>query len=212
MNKLLKTLGLALFLGAALFVTSCDKKSNAPDMPGEGVIEYLDATAYDKWVYFSFAKAKEVKVDDPAKSMDWDVAFRRNNFRVNAAEGYNGKGGVVKTDSVKFTSKFDPTRLNFKGNTIAMIELQSRMGLGEGQKPKMEKQPYLYEGTPNTYTLFTIDMSKMMEGARAMYAIRENIFVFKGADGKSLYKFKMLGSVNAKGQRGGTLSFQYEKI
>ena len=216
MNKLLKTLSLALFVGVTLFATSCDKKNNGnePEPPanGKGKIEYLDATAYDKWVYFSFAKGQAVTVEDPAKSKDWDVAFRRNNIRVNAVVGYNGNGGVVKTDSVDFASKFDLNLLEFKTNTMAMIELQSRMGLPQGQEPKTEKQPYLFEGTPNSYTLFTIDMSKMMEGARAMYAIRKNIFIFKGADGKSIYKFKMLDSVNAKGQKGGTLSFQYEKI
>lgn len=214
MNKLLKTLSLALFVGAALFVTSCDKKSNAPDgpTPGDGKIEYLDATAYDKWVYFSFAKGQEVKVDDPTKSMDWDVAFCRNNIRVNAVLGYNGKAGVVKTDSIDFASKFDLKLLEFKTNTMALIKLESGMGLPQGQQPKMEMQPYVYEGKPNSYTLFTIDMNRMREGARAMYAIRNNIFVFKGADGKTVYKFKMLDSVNAKGQKGGTLSFQYEKI
>lgn len=216
MKKLLRTLSLALFMGVTLLATSCDKKNNGnepePRVKGEGKIEYLDATAYDKWVYFSFAKGEEVKVDDPAKSMDWDVAFRRNNIRVNATVGYNGKAGVVKTASTDFTSQIDAKLLEFKANTMAIIELQSRMGLPEGQEPKMEKQPYLFEGTPNSYTLFEIHMDKMREGARAMYPIRKEIFVFRAADGKTIYKFKMLDSVNAKGQKGGTLSFQYAKI
>lgn len=214
MKRFFQTLSCAFIVGLAVALVSCDKKDNGkqPDPSGAKKIEYLNATAYDKWVYFSFAKGMEVKVEDPAKSLEWDAAFCRNQVRVNAATGYSGKGGVVMTETEDFASKFDVNTLQFKGNTEGMIKLESGMGLQPGQKPRMEMQAFVNEGTPNTFTLFTINMKNMQQGAAAMYPVRKNIFLFKSADGNTIYKFRMTASVNAKGQLGGTLSFEYEKL
>lgn len=218
MNKFSKVLCAALLAGLTLMTTSCDKnnKNNPEPQPKKPTevkkAEYIDATAYDKWTYFSFATGKVVEVAKPETSTEWDVAFNRANIRVNAALGYPGKAGVVMTGSTDFNAEIKTAGLEFKTNVEAMLKVESGMGLPEGQAPKMEKQKFVYVGKPNTYQLFDIDMKKMMEGAAAMYPVRKNIFVFRAADGKTYYKLRMTGSTNAKGKRGATLSFQYQEL
>lgn len=51
-----------------------------------------DADKKNAYHYFSFAEAKEVTIDDPAESKDWDLAFQAQNIKLNG--GHNGKGGV----------------------------------------------------------------------------------------------------------------------
>lgn len=195
----------------AFILVSCNKKEDIPVASTKVTIEDLNATAWDKWVYFSFATGKEVTVTEPEKSMEWDVAFRRNNFRINGANGFNGKAQVCLTESEDFDAVSSSAAKAFVGNIEATIKASSGMG-----KPVQIETTYYVSSAPtfdkNTTLLFNVDMSKMMEGAAAMYPIVKKVFVFRSADGKSLYKFQMVRSVNSKGSNGGTLSFNYQKI
>lgn len=209
MNKTINTLvGLLLF---GFLFSACGKKGEAPINAMDKTVENVDATAWDKWVYFSFEKGKVVTVDDPTKSLEWDMAFRRNNFRVNGANGFAGKAEVSMTSSQDYEAVDRSTAQAFVGNIEATIKKTSGMG-----GPVVEETTFYVSSAPthdkNTVLLYTIDRSKMMEGAAAMYPIVRNVFVFRAADGKKLYKFSMLRSVNSKGENGGTLSFKYKQI
>ena len=38
----------------------------------------VDASSYFNWVYFSFDTGSIVPVDEPENSLEWDLAFKRN--------------------------------------------------------------------------------------------------------------------------------------
>ena len=218
MNKLLKTLSLALFVGVTLFATSCDKKNNGnePEPPanGKGKIEYLDASAHDKWTYFSFVTGKVVEVSDPKNSMDWDVAFHRGDIRVNGSEGFSGKGGVFMTENTDINAKIDVKTINFKTNVEALLQVESGMIAQQENRPvKTEKQYYVFVGEKmNEYRFFAYNPDSQMGDVKNMYPVNKKVFVFKGADGKSIYKVQPTDVIDAKGRRSGFLSFNYEKI
>lgn len=219
MKKLLRTLSLALFMGVTLLATSCDKKNNGnePEPPVTGEVkkaEYIDASAYDKWVYFSFATGKEVKVSDPKNSKDWDVAFHRGDIRVNGAEGFSGKGGVFMTEGTDLNAKIDTKNINFKTNTEALVQVESGMIAKQENRPvKTEKQHYVFVGEKtNEYRLFAYNPNSQMGDVKNMYPANKKIFVFRGADGKSIYKVQLADVLDAKGRKAGFLSFNYAKI
>lgn len=221
MKKLAKTLALVLLCGGALFVTSCNnskgpkkvQEKEKPDTPEANEVKkvsYLDATQYGAWIYFSFAKGAVVEVADAAKSMEWDAAFSRNQFKVNDKAGFAGDAAVAKTTAQSLDAVKDVKGLEFKGNVKAQFQIQG----GMGKEKKFEDQYYVTDAkgkSPNSYLLFTLNM-KGMGDPKKMYPINKNVFVFKTADGKSYYKLQMVDALNNKGQKGGTLSFNIQKI
>jgi hypothetical protein len=51
----------------------------------------VDASAPDRWTFFSFSRGTVVESPGP---LDWDLAFRRFRIIVNGGEGFRGIGGV----------------------------------------------------------------------------------------------------------------------
>ncbi|MCL3781967.1 hypothetical protein EMN47_16395 [Prolixibacteraceae bacterium JC049] len=61
----------------------------------------IDATAYDKWIYFSFEKGMVVgngSVEEKRAGTDWDIAFHRWDIRTNSGTSGSGKGGTLKAE------------------------------------------------------------------------------------------------------------------
>lgn len=56
----------------------------------------IDARDYSKWVYFSFEKGAVVSIGDGQfqQSIDWDIAFHRNDVRINSGLSGPGNGGA----------------------------------------------------------------------------------------------------------------------
>ena len=65
----------------------------------------IDASSYHDWVYFSFDLGSIVNVSEPDNSIEWDVAFKRNNIISNG--GLSGVGNVcaIVDDSQTWTSE-----------------------------------------------------------------------------------------------------------
>jgi hypothetical protein len=65
----------------------------------------IDASSYHDWVYFSFDLGSIVNVSEPDNSIEWDVAFKRNNIITNG--GLSGVGNVcaIVDDSQTWTSE-----------------------------------------------------------------------------------------------------------
>lgn len=89
-----------LFLPIVLCFTGCEDSSEEEPKP---VLEIksvqIDARSYADWVYFSFDKGEVVTVDPAAFSSDlnWDMAFHRNDVRLNCGLSGKGAGGALKT-------------------------------------------------------------------------------------------------------------------
>ncbi|MCX7987788.1 MAG: HmuY family protein, partial [Bacteroidales bacterium] len=62
----------------------------------------INASAYDKWVYFSFDSGKVVEIDNFKNSMNWDIGFHRMDVRVNCGESGPGQGGTILLGKVDF--------------------------------------------------------------------------------------------------------------
>lgn len=222
--KFTQTLAVVLMVAAGL-LTSC-KSNNKPEnkIPAETKeVKYLDATAYDKWVFFSLKDNKVVETSAPDKDKSWDIAFRRECMAVNAPQHYSGQGGIVRTGEMSFDAALKTAGLKFVQNSPKVLATVSPMA-GAGNKTatmyvaqdvvtkKVKKGDKEVEKSINRIACYDLDMSKMMQGASAMYAPVKDIYIVRGADGKTLYKLQFTGAVNAQGEKGGTLSFRYKEL
>lgn len=96
------TLLLAL-ASLSLATSSCSKdKSNEPQVSAHTVT--IDASAYDKFVYFSFEEGKVVATTawndaDIRTKTNWDLGLHRYEFRTNSGESGAGQGGAYETNT-----------------------------------------------------------------------------------------------------------------
>jgi hypothetical protein len=58
-----------------------------------GFMTWVDASANDVWVYFSFVSRDQVIPLDPMSSADWDLGFQR--FHIITNGGASGSGGAL---------------------------------------------------------------------------------------------------------------------
>ena len=72
----------------------------SPPQSGSGPVLYtVDATAPDRWQYFSLRS--HAVVENPG-ARDWDLAFRRYQVIANGGEGFVGQGGARDLGAVAF--------------------------------------------------------------------------------------------------------------
>jgi len=65
-----------------------------------GPVQYtVDATASDRWLYFSFRLGSVLEGAGPR---DWDLAFRRYQIIANGGPGFEGTAGVLDLGQVSF--------------------------------------------------------------------------------------------------------------
>jgi len=85
-------------LCSVLFFYSCDNDNDNSiecDIDSLNIVT-IDASSWDDWVYYSFELEDIVDIVNPESSLDWDIAFQRNNIRTNGGESYMGQGcGMV---------------------------------------------------------------------------------------------------------------------
>lgn len=207
-------------------LSACKGDKDEPSKPFEKSLKEvtdLDATARNKWVYFSLAKGDIVQIANPEESLDWDFAMRRELIRVNGSQHYRGKAAVALTDKTSIEDVTDSKGLIFLGNTMHKVQVVFDMSdesknkyedqyhvLAMGEVPHKQQPNKTQEG--NTIVSYNILMYKMMEGAAAMYPAQPYVFIFKCADGKREYKLQFNRAVNAEGKNGGTLSFRFAQI
>lgn len=159
-----------LLLGIAFIFASCEK-SETPQPPVNndvvtGTISF-DATAYYKWVYFSFADTLQVEVNDYLTSSSWDIGFHRFDVRVNCGTAGPGKGGSFNAGKVDFESVISAPENGYSLNDSIEIILES----GNWE----------YEAVPGD-TVLASWLS--FTGPPPTYTVNDNIYVIKTADGK----------------------------
>lgn len=95
----LQFLAPAIIAGLMMFTTSCskdDKKTEAPKLPYKE--QKVDASSYDKWVYFSFENGVVTSTTATPTTTDWDIAFNRYSVRTNSGTSGSGNGGALTTN------------------------------------------------------------------------------------------------------------------
>ncbi len=222
-KKFAQTLAAVLMVSAAL-LTSC-KSNNKPENKIQAEtkeVKYLDATAYNKWVFFSLKDNKVVETSTPDKDKSWDIAFRRELIAVNAPEHYSGKGGIVRTDEKNFDATPKTSGLKFVQNSGEEKLTESMMSSDNPKKAvmyfahdmvtkKVTRRGKEVEIQVNRIAGYDIHMANMGTD-KPMYTPVEELYIVRGADGKTLYKVQFTGAVNAQGKLGGTLSFRYKEL
>lgn len=119
MNKKVWALAAAT-LGLGL-LASCSKDNNEPAPKVQATQSKtftIDATAFDRFVYFSFETGQPVQLTDEQSktSTAWDIAFHRYDFRTNSGTATTvGKGGVAVTASEDINASIPmPDAASFK--------------------------------------------------------------------------------------------------
>jgi hypothetical protein len=172
-----------LMLFSVSFVACSDDDDESP-LAIEKEVE-VEATAFDKWTYFSFKTGKVVGtsgVEETREEMDWDIAFHRYDIRTNSGTSGSGKGGaylaedkIAKTGWDALTSA--PTTGYVADGTIKVITQYAP----ETLKADVSGSKVITGGPDNlpaTWCTFE-------PGSNGpVYGITNQIFVVKTAEGK----------------------------
>ncbi|MDP2722695.1 MAG: HmuY family protein [Bacteroidales bacterium] len=94
---------IALFSLSVVFI-SCGKDEEDQPKPANTETITIDASAYDKWVYFSFEKGTTIEISDYKTSTEWDLGFHRFDLRVNCGTSGSGQGGTYATGKTDYTA------------------------------------------------------------------------------------------------------------
>jgi len=161
-----------IILAGFLGFTSC-KKEETPEPKKNELVSgttTINASAYDKWVYFSFKENKVVEISDFTNSLNWDIGFHRQNVRVNCGKSGIGQGGTYNAGKVDFSSiKEAPETGYVLNDSIKILEEFS--------------MPPVYVKVPgDTLLAKWISITHGQSGPEYNYS--DNIYVIKTADGK----------------------------
>ena len=130
----------------------------------------IDASTYDRWVYFSFAQDKIVEIDDYTNSLDWDIGFHRQDIRVNCGTSGIGQGGSYDAGQVDFSSVSEAPESGYVLNDSIDIMLEFVM-------------PPQYVRVPgDTLVANWIDISYGQSGP--VYNYNDHIYIIRTADAK----------------------------
>ncbi len=90
-----------LLLPLVFCCAACSDPDEDPTPALEVKTVQIDARSYADWVYFSFEKGEVVTVDPETFSSDlsWDIAFHRNDVRLNGGLSGEGAGAALKTEA-----------------------------------------------------------------------------------------------------------------
>ncbi len=185
---------LMLAIATSSFFSSCEKEENTP--PTESEIT-INATAYDKWVYFSFKDTSIVQVGDFSTSSNWDIAFHRMEVRVNCGTAGPGQGGTIDIGMLSFSSVAEAPESGYSLNTTIKILESSAM-------------PPVYVSVPGD-TLMSNKWVTMVHGASGpVYTLNDHIYVIKTAESKYA-KIWLKDYFNTEGKGGyPTMKYLYQ--
>ena len=157
---------IALAIATSIF-TSCEKDDNV--IPANTVV--IDASSYDKWVYFSFEAGSTVEIPDYKTSMAWDLGFHRFDVRVNGGTSGPGQGGTFATGETDFNAVTTAPVVGYALNDSISIAVD------------ISSMPPVMETVPGDTVLATwITMHNGMAGPEYHYS--NEVFVVKTASGK----------------------------
>lgn len=194
---------LALLISASMIFTSCKKDEETVETtltPGVVVNTLtLNATAYDKWVYFSFDSSRVVAVDNYLTSDKWDIAFHRYDVRVNCGTSGIGMGGTYNAGKVDFNSATTAPESGYSLNdTIKIYEVNP-----------MQHNTAIEKKVPGD-TLLAKWIKKVYGANGPVYSYSDNIYIIKTAKGKYV-KFWLKNYCNEKGDYGYvTMKYAYQ--
>lgn len=188
---------LSLILGA-IFISSCSKSNDENSTQTSTSYEYLDATSYTEWVYFSFMDKKIMTVKNPEKDLSWDIAFHRGDIRLNGGKSGIGQGKAVNTNTKDWNIEVKSPSTGFETDEIGEITIEFT-----GSNIVTDKQAF----SQTLGTWITIDTNN----PPPVYTYNNWVYIVKTADGKDV-KLQIYDYKDAKNQKGAFISFRYDFI
>lgn len=187
---------IALALG--LFVMSSCSRDKADEQLKSGEVkqyEFLDASAFDTWTYFSFEKGKIVEVSDFKNDSNWDIAFHRGDIRLNGGASGKGLAEAINTGKKEWSSVVSAPATGYGKDGIGKIVVSySRGGVVQDDQPFSQVMA----------NWLTIDT----KNHPPKYTVNNWVYVIKTATGKPV-KIQIYDNKNEKG-RAGHFSFKYQ--
>lgn len=191
----MKKISFIILLGV-LFTTACDKDNNEPALPGEVKdIQFIDATSYTDWVYFSFSKGETVTVTDFQNDLSWDIAFHRGDVRLNGGESGKGKAEALNTNKTDWNAVTEAPAAGYAKDQTGKI---TTAFTGDGTTE--EDQPF----SQTLATWLTVDTNN----PPPKYIVHNWIYIVKAADGNYV-KLWLYDNKNEK-NAAGYVSFKYQ--
>ena len=192
---MLKKVFIPMVLGA-LFLGSCkqDDRDEPQELSVTKDIQKLNATSYDKWVYFSFGKGEIVEVADPENDLSWDIALQRWYIKTNSGtSGKKGKGGAINTKATNWNLVSTAPIGNYKVDQMGILKGWDVINNVETKK----------EGSFSQEASLYVDY---ISGGK--YKVRNEVYVLKTANG-GYAKIQFYDYTNEK-LKGGYPSFRYK--
>lgn len=187
---------LSMFVSGLVLLNACSD-DDEPKLPGDvKTVEYLNATSYTEWVYFSFDKGEIVEVSDYANDLSWDIAFHRGDLRLNGGKSGKGQGEAVNTNKTNWNDVTGAPSSGYEKDEIGTI---TKAFTGTGVEE--EEQPF----SQILATWLTIDTSN----PPPVYTYHNWIYVIKTASGKYV-KLQITDYKDAKNSVGAYISFKYQ--
>jgi len=172
---------------------------------GEEIITIdVDASSYHDWVYFSLELDEIIDISEPENSIEWDLAFRRNNIKTNGGLSGMGDGCAIVDNSQSWTNE--------------SFESTNQISEGECQVDEnVEGNIITYEGCydPNTHLFSDCIKNPALDNWGSFdnsyqFNINNYRFFVKRADG-AYVKFWLMSYYNVNGT-GGHISMAYQTI
>ena len=170
----------------------------------EIMIVEIDASSYNDWVYFSLGNSELLNIEDAENSMEWDLAFKRNNIKTNGGLSGIGSTCSIVDDSQSWTYEAFESTNQIPENDCEFDEI-------------IEGDIFTYEGCYNPITHLFSDCVKnpaldKWGSFDSSYNFNVNNFRFfvKLSDG-SYVKLWLMSYYNSNGQ-GGKISLAYHLL
>lgn len=157
---------------SSIFLISCNNDDKEESTPQETKSVQIDARSYADWVYFSFESGTVVEIDPQNfdESLQWDIAFHRNDIRLNCGESGGGLGGAYTTDKVNLSEVTLAPETGYVVDATKTVMTQFVL-----PSPVFEEQPANLE-----LNWLNIDTSS----PPPVYTLLDKVFIIKTASGK----------------------------
>lgn len=206
--------GKAMVIALIIMATvSCNLFDKEDEETNDLVSSTITATT-DTPIYFNFGSGKAV-----SSTEEWDVTFNYNRMiYTRSGDSFkDGKGRVYYTGTTDFSSVTTIDNTKFSGDyssdkTIyrdmhgaVPININIMTWVEYGTGSGTEADPFSsVNGFRDSYYSYT--------GMPPVYSFSKNIYVIKGANGSTSYKFQVLaaGKDTTKGEL--IFKFQYQKL
>ena len=172
---------------------------------------YVDASKYEKWVYYSLKDNKEVEVSDYKNSDAWDIAFHRFDIRLNCGESGKGKGAAVFSGVNEMEKATKVPTEGWVTDAIGTITIKFSMG-GGSHDSNHEQTGYNHlitgkktERGDMSGGWLDYDLGNMPPSVR----LSGKVFFVKCADGK-IARIQFTDCKDKTGRKNGFISFTYD--